>query len=234
MPWARPTEPGFRIAYNPTMRVFSSVDFAVFDIPGFDERMAELARTVRPRLEAAGELLAPVLSEAVDRPIFAHVARHARRTVNPPDDTWVAFGADKRGYKKDVHFKVAISRHSVRLLFEAGPEYYDKAAWVREWTRQQRSIEKALSGIPNLAWFANEHDEDPKAMMADLSSKEVSALASGLTRRKDGQFVIGRRLGIRDRALANPRALTVAARETLVPLARLFVLNEARVKVAAS
>lgn len=216
------------------MRVFSTVDFAVFEIPGFEERMSELVRTVRPRLEAVGELLTPVLSEAVDRPMYAHVARHARRTVNPPDDTWVAFGADRRGYKKDVHFKVAISRHCVRLLFEVGPEYYDKAAWARGWTRGQRSIGKALSRVPDLAWFANEHDEDPKVMIPDLLAPELASLGNELRRRKDGQLVLGRRLAIRDKALANPKAFTEEARQTLAPLGRLFLLNESRVKATAS
>jgi uncharacterized protein YktB (UPF0637 family) len=55
------------------------------------------------------------------------VARHARRTVNPPDDTWVAFAPDRRGYKKHCHFKVAVSRNAVRFLFDVGPEHADKS-----------------------------------------------------------------------------------------------------------
>ena len=46
------------------------------------------------------------------------------------DDTWVAFGPDKRGYKKHCHFKVVVSRRSIRFLFEAGPEFADKKKWV--------------------------------------------------------------------------------------------------------
>ena len=89
--------------------------------------MEALATEIRPKLESIGDELAPSAAAAIDREVFPHVARHARRTVNPPDDTWVAIGCDKRGYKKDVHFKVAVSRNCVRLLFEVGPEYYDKA-----------------------------------------------------------------------------------------------------------
>src|ERR671918_672531 len=75
-----------------------------------------------------GHRLLPAVSRATGGPAFAHVARHARRTINPPDDTWVAFGPDLRGYKKHCHFKVAVSRHCVRFLFEIGPEHGDKAA----------------------------------------------------------------------------------------------------------
>ena len=75
------------------------------------------ARGGRPRAAARRE---PRIGGA---PAFAHVAKHARRTVNPPDDTWVAFALDKRGYKKHCHFKVAVSRDRVRFLFEVGPEH---------------------------------------------------------------------------------------------------------------
>src|SRR6185369_10369555 len=105
------------------MELFIPGDFKVFDLQAFHDRMGAIMLKIRPKLTSMGEALAPKVSQIVDRPLFVHVAKHARRTVNPPNDTWAAMGADQRGYKKDVHFKVAVSRHCVRLLFEAGPEY---------------------------------------------------------------------------------------------------------------
>ena len=97
------------------MEIFTLDDFNVFDLRGFNERMGAIMTRIRPKLTSTGEELAPKLSPLVDRPLYVHVAKHARRTVNPPDDTWAAFGANPRGYKKDVHFKVAVSRHCVWL-----------------------------------------------------------------------------------------------------------------------
>src|SRR5699024_11327687 len=37
-----------------------------------------------------------------------HIAKHARRTVNPPNDTWMAIAGNKRGYKKHPHFQVGL------------------------------------------------------------------------------------------------------------------------------
>ena len=165
---------------------FTPSDFKVFDIPGFKPRMEAIKTRIRPKLEAVGRELLPDVARIGGATAFAHVAKHTRRTVNPPDDTWVAFSADKRGYKKDVHFKVAISRHCVRLLFEAGPEYYDKGEWVREWMGHRRGIAKKLHGVPDLAWFANEHDDEPSALLADMDDREFAALGKELTRRKDG------------------------------------------------
>jgi len=101
---------------------FKASDFKVFDIPGFKPRMEAIRTRIRPKLEAAGRDLLPDVTRIGGADAFIHVARHARRTVNPPNDTWVAFADDKRGYKKHCHFKFAISRGAVRFLFEAGPE----------------------------------------------------------------------------------------------------------------
>src|SRR5947207_816856 len=97
------------------MELFTLHDFKIFDIPGFHERMAAILTRIRPKLTSIGDRLAPKVSPLVDVPLYVHVAKHARRTVNPPDDTWAAFGASPRGYKKDVHFKVAVSRSTARI-----------------------------------------------------------------------------------------------------------------------
>ena len=91
---------------------FVAGDFRIFDVKGFTPRMTELRARVRPKLGAFGESLASSVGRSVGGEVFAHVAQHVRRTVNPPDDTWVAFGPDARGYKKHSHFKVAVSSRS--------------------------------------------------------------------------------------------------------------------------
>ena len=64
---------------------FTASDFRVFDIPGFRARMDAIRTRIRPKLEAAGRDLAADVGRIGGSPAFAHVARHARRTVNPPE-----------------------------------------------------------------------------------------------------------------------------------------------------
>src|SRR5947207_7248980 len=59
---------------------FVTGDFKVFDAKGFQPRMAEIRGRVRPKLEALGKSLAPALSRSLGGEVFAHVARHARRS----------------------------------------------------------------------------------------------------------------------------------------------------------
>jgi uncharacterized protein YktB (UPF0637 family) len=211
------------------MEIFTLDDFKVFDLSGFHERMAAIISRIRPKLTAIGEELAPKLSLIVDRPLYPHVAKHARRTVNPPDDTWVAFGASPRGYKKDVHFKVSVSRNCVRFLFEAGPEYYAKSDWARGWQREFTNLYRSLKRKPELAWFKNEHDEQPETLLADMNSADVKKVAEELTRRKDGQLVLGQGVPAKEFSRLKASQLEQIALDTFKPLATLFRLNEARV-----
>ena len=215
------------------MDVFTMDDFTAFEIPGFSERMAAILARIRPKLTSIGEALAPKLSEWIDCPVHVHVAKHARRTVNPPDDTWAAIGRDPRGYKKDVHFKVAISRHCVRFLFEAGPEYYAKTDWLQGWNRAFGQIGPGLRSAKRLAFFRNEHDEDPATEFCRIELKELKKLAGELTRRRDGQFVIGRRLAAEDCAMLNAREFDKLARAAFAPMAPLFGISEIRLRARA-
>ena len=188
------------------------------------KRMAAIRSRVRPRLEALGHSLAPAVSRSASADVFAHVARHARRTVNPPDDTWVAFGPDPRGYKKHCHFKVAVSRHTVRFLFEVGPEHADKRRWAAAWRRNAGRLGPVLRRVQNLAWFKNEHDDEPAAALADLSPERLEELADELVRTRDGQLVLGRAVPAAEAARwseADYRASALETFRALVPLYRL-------------
>lgn len=214
------------------MDLFTAQDFRVFGIAGFEDRMRALRSRVRPKLAAIGEDLAPAVASIVDRPIHPHVAKHARRTVNPPDDTWVALGGDKRGYKKDVHFRVAVSRNCVRFLFEVGPDYYDKTEWALQWRRDMGLVGEVLGGGRRLGWFRDEHDEEPAALLAGLSGPALLDLGKELTRRRDGQLVLGRRVDLKDALGMSSASFRRAALTTFKSLGPLFALNAPRARPA--
>lgn len=107
------------------MATFSQADLEVFTLPGFDERMQAIRERIHPKLrELADELVEP-LSQKAGEPLHAHVAKHARRSVNPPDDTWAAFGPGQRGYKKYPYLGIAISRFGVHSQVVAKPETWE-------------------------------------------------------------------------------------------------------------
>src|SRR5438309_11265409 len=204
---------------------FVTGDFRVFDVEGFRPGMAELRSRVRPKREVLGKSLAPAVSRSLGGEVFAHVAKHARRTVNPPDDTWVAFGPDARGYKKHCHFKVAVSRRAVRFLFEVGPEHADKKRWAAAWKRNAPRLGPVLRRVKGLAWFKNEHDEEAASPLADLSPEQLAELADELTRTRDGQLVLGRVVPAEQAARWTEAQYRDTALETFRALAPLYRLK---------
>ncbi len=204
---------------------FAAADFKVFDVKGFQPRMTEIRGRIRPKLEAFGHSLAPSVARATGSEAFAHVAKHARRTVNPPDDTWVAFCADARGYKKHPHFKVAVSRQCVRFLFEIGPEHADKRRFTAAWKRSASKLGPVIGRMKGLAWFKNEHDEEPVGMLSDMTPEGFAGLADELIRTRDGQLVLGRVIAAAEAARWKEAQYRGAALETFRALAPLYRLR---------
>ena len=204
---------------------FGAADFKVFDVKGFQARMQEIRGRIRPKLETLGGRLAPELQRTTGESTFAHVARHARRTVNPPDDTWVAFAGDARGYKKHCHFKFAVSRSGVRFLFEVGPEHADKKKWASAWKKNAPKLAPVLRRMKGLAWFKNEHDDEPAAPLGDLTAEQLAELADELIRTRDVQLVFGRAVLAAEAEHWTEAQYRTAALETFRALAPLYRLH---------
>ena len=204
---------------------FGAADFKVFDVTGFQPRMGQIRERIRPKLETLGHSLAPAIQRTIGDETFIHVAKHARRTVNPPDDTWVAFAADRRGYKKHAHFKVALSRHCVRFLFEVGPEHADKKRWAAAWKKSAPKIGPVLRRVKGLGWFKNEHDESPASALGDLTPEDLVGLADEIVRTRDGQLVFGRAVTAEEAARWTEAQYRGAALDTFRALAPLYRLR---------
>lgn len=96
---------------------FKNEDFDLFNIEGLEERMDALIKLVRPKLDFLGRHFAPSLATLTGQEMHAHVAKHARRTINPPNDTWVAFAQNNRGYKMLPHFQIGLWESHLFIWF---------------------------------------------------------------------------------------------------------------------
>jgi uncharacterized protein YktB (UPF0637 family) len=121
---------------------FTEEDFEVFTIDGLDARMDALKNTIRPKLEALGEHFSPTLSAITGNEIFPHVAKHARRTINPPKDTWVAFSSSSRGYKMLPHFQIGLWESHIFVWFAMIYEAPNKADFGKTLEKNLGSIYK--------------------------------------------------------------------------------------------
>ena len=77
---------------------FYAADFKVFDEPSFKGRIGGIRQRLRPKLEAIGHSLAPGVGRSTGGEVFAHVAKHARRTVNPPAARSITATSSERSF----------------------------------------------------------------------------------------------------------------------------------------
>ncbi len=124
---------------------FTREDFDVFGIPTFPERMQGIKERVRPKLSALGEDLQPALKKLARSDVFPHVAIHARRTVNPPPETWVAFGPSVRGYKKYGYFGLVVSRGGLHTRIVVKDEAPDRPQMAKALMDRAAALAKVFA-----------------------------------------------------------------------------------------
>jgi uncharacterized protein YktB (UPF0637 family) len=210
---------------------FSEQDFDVFSVPGLDSRMEALKAHLRPKLEQLGEDFSIRLTEWLGQPVYAHVAKHARRTVNPPRDSWVAFCTDKRGYKKHPHFQIgAWGTHAFALfgLIYESPQRGVFAANLKA------NAAEVLSIVPgDFVWVPNHMD--PNALRAtDVDKEKLSDLADGLQKRQ-GELLVGVTIPKEDAVhLTGDEFVNTVSRcfQTLLPVFELAQTEELGVKLS--
>ncbi|ULG75007.1 DUF1054 family protein [Macrococcus brunensis] len=119
---------------------FTKKDFNVFEIDGLENRMAALIETTRPKLENLGEYFSDFLTAHTGETYYPHVAKHLRRTTNPPNDTWVAFSTHKRGYKMLPHFQIGLFGSHVFVLYGVIYESPEKDKTAETFLKKEKTI----------------------------------------------------------------------------------------------
>lgn len=167
---------------------FNQQDFDVFSVPGLEERMELIRERLQPKFKKIGAVLVDELSMVLGNEMYLHIAKHARRTINPPKDTWLAIAHNKRGYKKHPHFQVGLFDDHVFIWLAYIYELPNKTEIGQQFFNQISKI-KALP-----ADFVVSLDHTQKEAFSVKSDKE---LEEGLIRFRDikkGEFLIGRKL----------------------------------------
>jgi uncharacterized protein YktB (UPF0637 family) len=181
-----------------TFTGFTDTDFDVFKIDGFEERMDALKTNIRPKLDALGEHFAPTLSALTGNEMYAHVAKHARRTVNPPKDTWVAFASNSRGYKMLPHFQIGLWETHVFIWFAVIYEAPNKVEFGSKLEKNISQIYKETSD--NFVW-SGDHTKPDTYLHKNLTKDELNSLFKRLQTVKKAEILCGYQIP-RDQAVA--------------------------------
>ncbi|MGM0851705.1 MAG: YktB family protein [Bacillota bacterium] len=176
---------------------FTQEDFQVFTINGLEDRMTAIQEQIRPKLDYLGDHFTPTLSALTGMEMFFHVAKHARRSVNPPDDTWVAFANNKRGYKKHPHFQIGLWETHVFIWFAMIYEAPNKVEFGK---KVEENADKIRSLIPGHFVWSGDHTKPDATPFSSMSQDEFIALSERVQNVKKAELLCGLHLD-RDTAI---------------------------------
>jgi uncharacterized protein YktB (UPF0637 family) len=204
--------------------MFTDKEFEVFEIPGFDARMPRIREAITPRLRELGNQIAPILEAESGLRMSPQVAMHLRRTVNPPEETWVSFCREARGYKPYVHLRLAVNLHGVKYTCYLEEDADDKPAFARNLRKNARAIAAHLKEHPEIR--SHHAEANYGKMLPGLSLKEsaLRELADRLDRVKSqhANFSIAvPRDSITGKAQGAPVESSIEKLQMLIPLYRL-------------
>lgn len=197
---------------------FTEKDFDTFTIDGLDERMQAIQERIQPKFAYIGEALQDDVSDMVGSQMYLHIAKHARRTVNPPNDTWMAFAGNKRGYKKHPHFQIGLWDSHLFIWLAFIYELPNKTNMANTFLEHLDDLEEM---IPDDFVISLDH------MKKAATKKEDTDLEKSLIRFRDikkAEFLVGRHIMPDDPILQNEEAFLTHIRDTfqtLIPLYRL-------------
>ncbi|TCS84446.1 YktB family protein [Tepidibacillus fermentans] len=198
---------------------FTSQDFDVFTIDGLEPRMEAIRTRIRPKLEVIGQELSTYLSVLTQEEIYYHVAKHARRTVNPPADTWVAWSANKRGYKAEPHFQVGLWQTHLFVWFAMIYEAPNKAAFGQELKKYANEI---LHAVPQDYVWSLDHTQPNIIPHREVNEQKMIEMAERLERIKKAEILCGINIDRNDPILKDGEKLIKRIEETLKTLHPLY------------
>lgn len=176
---------------------WTNQDFDVFQINGLEQRMDALISFVRPKFNVLGEDFSTYFSSKLGEEFYPHVAKHARRTVNPPKDSWVAFAPYKRGYKSLPHFQIGLW----------GTHLFIVLAIIYEAPQKNKFAERLLANktlfdaLPNDFIVSDDHMSPLAMPLSEAKSEQLEQYLVRLRDIKKGEFLVGRHI-LREQAIA--------------------------------
>jgi uncharacterized protein YktB (UPF0637 family) len=174
---------------------FTKKDFDVFSINDFDQRMDALKTIIRPKLDYLGQYFSPILAAMTGEEMFAHVAKHARRKVNPPKDTWVAIATNPRGYKMLPHFQIGLWGSHVFIWLAV---IYEAPNKIQYGKTLQSHTNQILSDLPHDFVWSIDHMKPEVIKHEELTKEDLTNLFVRLQTIKKAEILCGYQIPVEE------------------------------------
>lgn len=198
---------------------FTKNDFDTFKIEGLDARMEAIRERIQPKFQTIGQILTDDLSATIGNEMFLHIAKHARRSVNAPKDTWLAIASNKRGYKQHPHFQIGLFDDHVFIWLAFIYELPNKADIAKTFLKNLKQIK---TNVPTDFVVSLDHMKKESIPMEEIDLKKSLERFRDV---KKSEFLIGRHIAANDPILLDGSAFLNVARETFETLIPLYKLS---------
>lgn len=198
---------------------FTEKDFETFKIEGLEERMVAIQERIQPKFKVIGETLSGDLAAISGNEMFLHIAKHARRKVNPPNDTWLAICHDKRGYKKHPHFQVGLFDDHVFIWLALIYEVPNKKQIAENFLA---NIAEVHSMIPKDFVISMDHMKKEAFEVNTLDKQDLEAKLIRFRDVKKAEFLVGRHVSKNDPILKDGDKFIQHAKQTMETLMPLY------------
>ncbi|UOF90869.1 DUF1054 domain-containing protein [Fodinisporobacter ferrooxydans] len=199
---------------------FTAQEFEVFGIPGLEERMDALRTFVQPKFKEIGQALVGDISALIGEEFYVHIAKHARRKVNPPNDSWLSFATSPRGYKMLPHFQIGLWSTHAFIQF----------AIIYECARKEEFGEKLLEHwasirgqIPDDYIWYDDHIKPHPYPHGDVGT-QIGKLAERLIKHKNSELLCGIQIPRQEAVKMTGQEFYEKAYETIKTLVPLYKL----------
>ncbi|NDI33539.1 YktB family protein [Chengkuizengella sediminis] len=201
-----------------TFKGFKKHDFDTFNIEGLDERMSAIKERIQPKFKVIGDELTGDLSAMIGSEMFLHIAKHARRSVNAPNDTWLAIAANKRGYKKHPHFQIGLFDSHVFIWLAFIYELPNKSDIAKIFLDNIEMI----NDVPNDFVISQDHMKKEAYTIKEI---EIEKSLERFRDVKKVEFLIGRHISSTDPILKDETKFMDYVKETFETLIPLYLLS---------
>ncbi|AUI70959.1 DUF1054 domain-containing protein [Companilactobacillus alimentarius] len=129
--------------------MFDKKDFQVFNDDTLSGRLNLIRSDLDPKFEILGQELLQSLEKEYHQKFFLKIAKHQRRTKNPPPDTWLAINQDKKGYKKTPHLEFGLWPDRYFITFSLLADIRQRGDYYPILEKYQNEIIKDGWGVSN-------------------------------------------------------------------------------------
>jgi uncharacterized protein YktB (UPF0637 family) len=198
---------------------FTQTDFDTFHIEGLEGRMEAIRERIQPKFKTLGDSLTHELSVLSGNEMHLHIAKHARRKVHPPVDTWLAICHNKRGYKQVPHFQVGLFDDRVFIWLALIYELPNKQTIADTYAKNLKTIRTSL---PDSFILSFDHMKKDTIAIKEMDEQAWNTALQRFHDVKKAELLIGQNIDAQDPVLRNGEQLEHLIKETFEKLLPLY------------